>query len=150
MMHFSAGSIKIGRKAQALAFLAESTSIFTGDKLLTMLNLGISEDHRLITALGLKARARIKNVMRGLVVKNFAPDLDRLKAMGRYRSLHLPAGIDFSSNDYLGLSTHPALRQAAIEALQGGIEIGATASRLLRGHRQAHEKLEYFAAYYIP
>ena len=81
-------------------------------------------------------------------MKNFAPDLDRLKAMGRYRSLHLPAGIDFSSNDYLGLSTHPALRQAAIEALQGGIEIGATTSRLLRGHRQAHEELEYFASAY--
>jgi 8-amino-7-oxononanoate synthase len=86
--------------------------------------------------------------MRTVVVKNFAPDLDRLKAMGRYRSLCLPAGIDFSSNDYLGLSTHPALRQAAIEALQGGIEIGATASRLLRGHRQAHEELESFAAAY--
>ena len=66
MMHSSAGSIKIGRKAQALAFLAESTSIFTGDKLLTMLNLGISEDHRLITALGLKARAPNKKCDEGL------------------------------------------------------------------------------------
>ena len=82
-------------------------------------------------------------------MKSFAPDLDRLKAMGRYRSLKLPAGIDLSSNDYLGLSSHPALRQAAIEALEAGIEIGASGSRLLRGHRQAHEELESFASAYF-
>jgi len=82
-------------------------------------------------------------------VKSFDPELGRLKALGRYRSLKLPAGIDLSSNDYLGLSEHPALRQAAIEALQGGIEIGASASRLLRGHRQAHARLETFAADYF-
>jgi 8-amino-7-oxononanoate synthase len=82
-------------------------------------------------------------------VKTFDPELSRLKALGRYRSLKLPAGIDLSSNDYLGLSEHPALRQAAIEALQGGIEIGASASRLLRGHRRAHAELEAFAADYF-
>jgi 8-amino-7-oxononanoate synthase len=82
-------------------------------------------------------------------VKSFDPELGRLKALGRYRSLKLPAGIDLSSNDYLGLSEHPALRQAAIEALQGGIEIGASASRLLRGHRRAHAELETFAADYF-
>jgi len=82
-------------------------------------------------------------------MKSFVPELDRLKSMGRYRSLSLPAGIDFSSNDYLGLSTHPALRQTAIKALENGIEIGASGSRLLRGHRQAHEELESFAATYF-
>jgi len=82
-------------------------------------------------------------------VKTFDPELGRLKALGRYRSLKLPAGMDLSSNDYLGLSEHPALRQAAIEALQGGIEIGASASRLLRGHRRAHAELEAFAADYF-
>jgi 8-amino-7-oxononanoate synthase len=86
---------------------------------------------------------------RDFLLKTFASDLDRLKAVGRYRSLQLPAGIDFSSNDYLGLSTHPALRQAAIEALEAGIEIGASGSRLLRGNRQAHEDLEAFAANYF-
>ena len=82
-------------------------------------------------------------------MKTFDRELGRLKALGRYRSLKLPAGLDLSSNDYLGLSEHPALRQAAIEALQGGIEIGASASRLLRGHRQAHAELEAFAADYF-
>jgi len=85
----------------------------------------------------------------GRPVKTFDPELGRLKALGRYRSLKLPAGLDLSSNDYLGLSEHPALRQAAIEALQGGIEIGASASRLLRGHRRARAELEAFAADYF-
>jgi 8-amino-7-oxononanoate synthase len=81
--------------------------------------------------------------------KNLVPELEQLKALGRYRSLTLPAGIDFSSNDYVGLSCHPELRRAAMEALEGGIEIGATGSRLLRGHRPAHEQLEAFAAEYF-
>lgn len=81
-------------------------------------------------------------------MKPFAHHLDQLQAKGRYRSLVLPGGVDFSSNDYLGLSAHPALRQTAIEALQNGIEIGATGSRLLRGHREAHAELEAFAAAY--
>ena len=38
MVHPSAGSFKIGREAQALAFMAGAKSIFTGDKLLTMPN----------------------------------------------------------------------------------------------------------------
>ena len=82
-------------------------------------------------------------------MKTFSQDLEALRAIGRHRSLRLPHGIDFSSNDYLGLSTHPALRQAAINALENGIDIGATGSRLLRGHRDAHEALEIFAAGYF-
>ncbi len=69
-----------------------------------------------------------------------------LDASGRRRTLRLPLGLDLSSNDYLGLSGHPKLRQAAIDALVGDIEIGATGSRLLRGHRDAHADLEAFAA----
>lgn len=79
-------------------------------------------------------------------MKDYNGELDRLRAQGRYRSLRLPAGIDLSSNDYLGLSQHPALRHAAIEALESGIEIGAAGSRLLRGHRDTHAGLEAFAA----
>ena len=89
------------------------------------------------------------NGAEAIAVKSFVPELDRLKATRRYRVLNLPAGIDFSSNDYLGLSSHPALRQAAIDALADGIEIGSTGSRLLRGHRTAHEALESFAAGYF-
>ncbi len=79
-------------------------------------------------------------------MKTFTDKLAELDAKGRRRSLRLPMGIDLSSNDYLGLSGHPGLRRAAIHALEDGIEIGATGSRLLRGHRDAHAELEAFAA----
>lgn len=72
--------------------------------------------------------------------------LDRLKGQSRHRSLNLPRGIDFSSNDYLGLSRHPALAEAAHAAINAGGSIGAGGSRLLRGHHPDHAELECFAA----
>lgn len=49
--------------------------------------------------------------------------------------------IDFSTNDYLGLSKHPALLEAArLGALPHGT--GATGSRLLSGNRCLFEELE--------
>lgn len=79
-------------------------------------------------------------------MQNIRATLAQLKAQNRYRALHLPAGVDFTSNDYLGMASHPALRSAAITALQNGMDIGAAGSRLLRGHTNAHENLETFAA----
>jgi 8-amino-7-oxononanoate synthase len=78
-----------------------------------------------------------------------AAELERLKRVHRHRSLMLPAGIDFSSNDYLGLSRHPALREAIIAALDEEGIVGAGGSRLLRGHHAAHAQLEDFAASYF-
>ena len=50
--------------------------------------------------------------------------------------------LSFGSNDYLGLSQHPALIRAAQEAAaQYGV--GATASPLVCGHSPAHEALEH-------
>ena len=63
----------------------------------------------------------------------FAQKLEHLAQKSRLRVLQKPAGIDLTSNDYLGLRTPPALRQAAIEALERGIDLGAGGSRLLRG-----------------
>lgn len=77
---------------------------------------------------------------------DFAQKLEAIKSKNRYRSLSLPGGIDLSSNDYLGLKEHPALRRAAIEALESGIALGSGGSRLLRGHCEEHAKLEDFAA----
>jgi 8-amino-7-oxononanoate synthase len=72
----------------------------------------------------------------------------RLKALageGLGRSLRLPSGIDFCSNDYLGLARDPALRAvllARLAALPEDAALGAPASRLLRGHTQLHAALE--------
>ena len=72
--------------------------------------------------------------------------LQHLKDESRFRTLSPVKGIDFTSNDYLGLKSHPALRQAAIDALANGLDIGAGGSRLLRGNHPAHEQLEFQAA----
>lgn len=72
--------------------------------------------------------------------------LAEIKAKGRTRVLTLPLGIDLTSNDYLGLSKHPALVRAAINAFENGIPVGAAGSRLLRGHTPSHNELELFAA----
>jgi 8-amino-7-oxononanoate synthase len=57
------------------------------------------------------------------------------------RTLSSPRGIDLSSNDYLGLAGHPLLKQRMIEAVQDW-GCGSTGSRLLRGHRDAFERVE--------
>lgn len=67
--------------------------------------------------------------------------LEDLKVEGLHRQLKDPAGIDFSSNDYLGLSKHPALREQLLEALRTG-PLSSPASRLLRGNTPEHEALE--------
>jgi len=54
---------------------------------------------------------------------------------------------DFSSNDYLGLSQHPALITAAQEAVaQYGV--GSAGSRLISGTTPAHEECEATIAHY--
>jgi 8-amino-7-oxononanoate synthase len=75
---------------------------------------------------------------------------ERLQAIreGRLeRSLRPPSGIDFSSNDYLGLATHPSVIQAVVDAVeQEGV--GSTGSRLLRGDRESFVDIERrFAAF---
>jgi 8-amino-7-oxononanoate synthase len=49
--------------------------------------------------------------------------------------------VSFSSNNYLGLAAHPALRAAAHAAIDRW-GVGAGASRLVVGHSEAHEELE--------
>ena len=72
--------------------------------------------------------------------------LDDLAAADRLRSLTPRAGIDFASNDYLGLANSPRLRDAVLDALLSGVAIGSGGSRLLRGNDPEHERLEAEAA----
>jgi 8-amino-7-oxononanoate synthase len=72
--------------------------------------------------------------------------LKALDRRGRLRALSPRAGLDFSSNDYLGLANSDALRSAAAGALERGVAIGAMGSRLLRGNDPEHEALEFQAA----
>ncbi|HEY9679683.1 MAG TPA: 8-amino-7-oxononanoate synthase [Drouetiella sp.] len=49
--------------------------------------------------------------------------------------------INFASNDYLGLSKHPALKQRAIEFIER-FGAGSGSSRLVSGNLEAYEQLE--------
>ncbi|PZP19345.1 MULTISPECIES: 8-amino-7-oxononanoate synthase [Sphingomonadales] len=75
-----------------------------------------------------------------------AADLDRLGAASRRRRLSPQTGTDFASNDYLGLARSPLLADAAHAALERGVPIGSSGSRLLRGNDPEHEALEAEAA----
>jgi 8-amino-7-oxononanoate synthase len=67
--------------------------------------------------------------------------IHELEADGLRRTLKVPAGIDFSSNDYLGLASHPLVKQRMAEAVM--IDgCGSTGSRLLRGNRESFTRVE--------
>ena len=72
--------------------------------------------------------------------------LEALSRRGRLRSLEPPRGIDFASNDYLGLAQSAELAAAVRAAIDRGVPIGAGGSRLLRGNHPEHEALEEEAA----
>jgi 8-amino-7-oxononanoate synthase len=81
-------------------------------------------------------------------------ELEALKRQGLYRELRRVEGeqgptlilngrevLNFSSNNYLGLANHPALKKAAQEAIDR-YGCGAVASRLISGNMALHEELE--------
>jgi 8-amino-7-oxononanoate synthase len=71
--------------------------------------------------------------------------LARVERQGTYRTLRMrTASLDFSSNDYLGLSSCGRIRAALVAELEGGCPLGATGSRSLSGHTPAHERVESF------
>ena len=73
-----------------------------------------------------------------------ADEADRIRAAGRWRAVRtwdLDRLVSFASNDYLGLTRHPAVVAAARgAALRWGT--GAGASRLVVGSRPVHDELE--------
>lgn len=69
-----------------------------------------------------------------------------LRRKGRLRALLPRQGVDFASNDYLGLADAPRLKAAISAAMEGGVPVGAGGSRLLRGNHSEHEALEREAA----
>jgi 8-amino-7-oxononanoate synthase len=80
------------------------------------------------------------------MLKRYEDALAGLEERGRLRSLALPAGRDFTSNDYLALADSAELKEAVRAALDRGVAVGAGGSRLLRGNVPEHEALEAEAA----
>jgi 8-amino-7-oxononanoate synthase len=82
----------------------------------------------------------------GAIQKRMSRELESLGEQSQLRTLEItkPAtgGINLNSNDYLGLSTDPRLKQALMEAVARGESAGSTGSRLLSGNSLEWEELE--------
>ena len=81
-------------------------------------------------------------------------ELESLKQQGLYRKLRVLEGkpeshttydhksvVNLSSNNYLGLTTHPKLKQAALEAVEK-FGVGSGAVRTISGTMEMHMELE--------
>ena len=78
----------------------------------------------------------------------FKTNLEQKKQELLYREILTLEGVDFTSNDYLNLSSHPEIRNNMIQALKRGLALSSKASRLLGGnslwHTKAEEALQLF------
>jgi glycine C-acetyltransferase len=81
-------------------------------------------------------------------------ELDALKQQGLYRHLRILEGeqshqstfdhrqvVNLSSNNYLGLTTHPRLREKALEAVRQ-LGVGSGSVRSIAGTMDIHMELE--------
>lgn len=66
---------------------------------------------------------------------------ERRRTLGRDRTIRPATGVDFCSNDYLGLRRDPRLAEAAARAAREHGS-GAGGARLLRGTTPLHDELE--------
>ncbi len=79
------------------------------------------------------------------LLRELERELEKIRSQNLYRSLTPPKGLDFCSNDYLGLSRDPDFRTAILEKLEqaaGPNSVSSPASRLLRGNTSLHQALE--------
>src|SRR5580765_5920451 len=68
--------------------------------------------------------------------------LSELEEQDQMRTLACLSGVNLCSNDYLGLSIHPLLRDAVREGVEHCERMGATGSRLLSGHHAIWDELK--------
>ncbi|MCH8319813.1 MAG: 8-amino-7-oxononanoate synthase [Acidobacteria bacterium] len=79
------------------------------------------------------------------LLRELERELEKIRSQNLYRRLTDPKGLDFCSNDYLGLSRDPNFRAAILEKLEqatGLDSVSSPASRLLRGNTSRHQALE--------
>ena len=71
-----------------------------------------------------------------------ASGLAELGRVSQLRCLRRVDGVNFCSNDYLGLAEDPRLKQAILNSVENAARMGGTGSRLLSGHDTAWEASE--------
>src|SRR5688500_993833 len=92
--------------------------------------------------------------MRSDPLSYLSSELESLKQQGLYRQLRVLEGeqasratfdqksvVNLSSNNYLGLTTHPRLRQAALDAVEK-YGAGSGSVRTIAGTMEMHMELE--------
>src|SRR5437764_14960421 len=92
--------------------------------------------------------------MRADPLSFLSTEIESLKSQGLYRHLRVLEGeqkpkttfdhrqvVNLSSNNYLGLTTHPALREAALEATRK-LGVGSGSVRTIAGTMDIHMELE--------
>jgi 8-amino-7-oxononanoate synthase len=87
----------------------------------------------------------VPDARRSAVERRIARELESLREQAQFRTLEVldgASGLNLSSNDYLGLSTDPRLKQATIEAVARAARVGSTGSRLLSGNSREWEEIE--------
>ncbi|MDE0310318.1 MAG: 8-amino-7-oxononanoate synthase [Acidiferrobacterales bacterium] len=80
------------------------------------------------------------------LLDRYSAEIDRLEQSNLRRELATIGGLDFTSNDFLGLNRAEPIRLAMQQALNDGVSLGAGGSRLLRGNHLEHQRLESQAA----
>lgn len=74
--------------------------------------------------------------------------LRALEERNQFRTLAETQGVNFCSNDYLGIAHHPLLRETLGKAVQNAKRFGGTGSRLLSGQTRDWMHLEeHFASF---
>jgi 8-amino-7-oxononanoate synthase len=93
----------------------------------------------------------VPDARRSAIERRIARELESLREKAQFRTLEVldgAGGLNFSSNDYLGLSTDPRLKQAVVDAVARAERMASTGSRLLSGDSRDWEEIEAeFAAF---
>jgi 8-amino-7-oxononanoate synthase len=86
--------------------------------------------------------AELRQDLQGIQDAGLLRELRRVDApQGRHIAVAGAKLLNFSSNDYLGFANHPALKEAAIKAVES-FGAGSGASRLICGSLRPHHQLE--------
>lgn len=73
-------------------------------------------------------------------------ELASLREKGLWRELTTNQGVDFASNDYLGLARSSKLHSQLIEFMKNAPLLGSTGSRLITGENAFYQETESFIA----
>jgi 8-amino-7-oxononanoate synthase len=76
------------------------------------------------------------------IKKRILDELSELESRAELRQLQTVEGVDLSSNDYLGLSVDPRMKQALLKGVHSASRVASSGSRLLSGHDEAWTHLE--------